>query len=286
MPRNRFKELMRMLRFDDKSTRSERKAKDKLAAFREIWDEFLVSLRRYYIPGKNLTVDEQLMPFRGRCSFIQYLPSKPDRYGIKLFWAVDSSNSYPLTCIPYLGKDGRTPHVGLGRDMVMQLTRPFYGSNRNVTADNYFTDMDLAKHLLSNGLTLVGTVKANKRFIPEEFREKSELYHSDFAFLPNVTLVSYQSKKNKKVTLISTMHDTADVDGSPKKKPEMVNYYNSTKSGVDTLDQMAHCYTTKRKTNRWPVVMFFNMIDVAGIAANISWSLKFPDPSGWKRYVF
>ena len=88
-------------------------------AIRDIWHEWQLCLKRYYIPGHNLTVDEQLMPFRGRCSCIQYLPSKPDRYGIKMFWIVDSDNSYSLRCVPYLGKEERSPHVGLGREVVL-----------------------------------------------------------------------------------------------------------------------------------------------------------------------
>ena len=32
-----------------------------------------------------------------------------------------------------------------------------------MTADNYFTDLDLATHLLSNGLMVVGTVKPNQK---------------------------------------------------------------------------------------------------------------------------
>lgn len=41
----------------------------------------------------------------------------------------------------------------------------------------------------------------------------------------------------------------------------------STKGGVDTLDKMLRGFTCKRKTNRWPMVMFFNMVDVAALAA-------------------
>lgn len=43
------------------------------------------------------------MPFRGRCSFKQYIPSKPDKYGMKIFWICDTDNAYPLNALPYLG---------------------------------------------------------------------------------------------------------------------------------------------------------------------------------------
>ena len=116
------------------------------------------------------------------------------------------------------------------------------------------------------------TIKSNKRFIPSSFVANTQLYNSDFAFLKEVMLVSYQSKKKQKVHLLSTMHDVGNVGDDKMKKPEVVTYYNETKAGVDTLDQMTHAYTTKPKTKRWPVVMFFNMLDISGIAAFILWS--------------
>ncbi|GFR91361.1 Piggybac transposable element-derived protein 4-like protein [Elysia marginata] len=51
----------------------------------------------------NLTMDEQLIPFRGLCPIIQYIPSKPAKYGLKLLWICDSENYYPLKCIVYTG---------------------------------------------------------------------------------------------------------------------------------------------------------------------------------------
>lgn len=36
---------------------------------------------KFYLPGENLTINEQLVPFRGRVGFKQYLPGKPDKYG-------------------------------------------------------------------------------------------------------------------------------------------------------------------------------------------------------------
>ena len=64
MPLNRFKDLLRYLRFDNKNTRAARKETDKLAAFRAIWEMFLPTLRQNYMPGTDMTVDEQLVPFR------------------------------------------------------------------------------------------------------------------------------------------------------------------------------------------------------------------------------
>ncbi|GFR66934.1 Piggybac transposable element-derived protein 4-like protein [Elysia marginata] len=60
--RHRFLRLSNHLRFDDKETRSARRARDNFAPFCEIWDDLNTNLGREYLPGPCLTVDEQLMP--------------------------------------------------------------------------------------------------------------------------------------------------------------------------------------------------------------------------------
>jgi hypothetical protein len=67
-------------RFDNTTTREERLKVDKLAAIRDSWTMFLARLQICYTPGGSLTVDEQLIPTRGRCNFRQYIPSKPGKY--------------------------------------------------------------------------------------------------------------------------------------------------------------------------------------------------------------
>ncbi|GFS02519.1 PiggyBac transposable element-derived protein 4 [Elysia marginata] len=86
MSYNRCFQLLNLLRFDNKDTRPQRRETDKLAPRIELLNLHLSNLQRYYVPGANLTVDEQLIPFRGRCPIIQYIPSKPAKYGLKLFW--------------------------------------------------------------------------------------------------------------------------------------------------------------------------------------------------------
>lgn len=105
MPCMRFKDILRFIRYDDKSTRAERRQTDKLAAIREVFDIVNRNLKKYYSPGAWCTIDEQLVPFYGRCAFKQYMPKKPDRYGIKIFWLCDVDTNYPLNGMPYLGNE-------------------------------------------------------------------------------------------------------------------------------------------------------------------------------------
>ena len=65
MSLNRFKCFLRCVRFDNCHTRKQRKINDKFAAISEIWGLFLGSIQRVYIPDDCITVDEQLVGYRG-----------------------------------------------------------------------------------------------------------------------------------------------------------------------------------------------------------------------------
>jgi len=55
-----------------------------MAAFREMWDMFMGLCKSLYLVGSAVCVDEQLLPFRGKCGFRQNMPKKPSKYGIKM----------------------------------------------------------------------------------------------------------------------------------------------------------------------------------------------------------
>ncbi|GFO47343.1 PiggyBac transposable element-derived protein 4 [Plakobranchus ocellatus] len=136
------------MRFDDKETRTARRAKDIFAPFREIWDVFNANLARGYVPGPVLTVDEQLMPWRGRCAFLQYLPSKPDKYDIdiKIFWICGAENGFPLHDEPYLGRKGRARETNLRRNTTIALAQPHFGSGR-ILLSKMFSPTTLSAHI-------------------------------------------------------------------------------------------------------------------------------------------
>lgn len=48
-------------------------------------------------------------------------------------------------------------------------------------------------------------------------------------------------------------------------KPEIVEFYNETKGGVDAFDQMSAIYSCGRSTNRWPMCVFYGMVNTAAI---------------------
>jgi len=123
----------------------------------------------------------------------------------------------------------------------------------NVTTDNSFTSYQLSKELTKRKLMLVGTIRGNHKEIPLDMLPAAdrEVKSSVFGFSADgATMVSYVPKRRKAVVLLSTQHRDDDVMPDDSRKPEIIQYYNTTKCGVDVLDKLVCTYSCKRATRR------------------------------------
>lgn len=175
-----------------------------------------------------------------------------------------------VNAAPYVGQVRKNTDESVPTYYVRSFTEPIHGTNRNITCDNWFTSIPLVDTMMNLKLTVVGTLRKNKREIPPSFittrgKQVPSCLH---AFDGPKTLVSYIPRKNKSVVLLSTMHKNSSVD-KDSNIPEVVTFYNATKGGVDTLDQLCHTYTTARKSRRWPLRVFFGMLDQGAVNAMI-----------------
>ncbi|XP_062864594.1 piggyBac transposable element-derived protein 4-like [Trichomycterus rosablanca] len=232
-----FHMISRVIRFDNRDTRAGRRERDKLAAIRDVWDKWVEILPLLYNPGPHVTVDERLVPFRGRCPFRQYMPNKPAKYGIKIWAACDAKSSYAWNLQVYTGKSpGGAPEKNQGMCVVLEMTEGL---------------QELASEILK--------------------MQGRPLHSSKFVFTEKTTLVSYCPKRNKNVLVMSTMHKDASLSTREDMKPQMILDYNSTKGGVDNLDKVIATYSCQRKTARWPLVVFYNIVDVSAYNAYVLW---------------
>uniref|UniRef100_A0A0L8H016 PiggyBac transposable element-derived protein domain-containing protein n=1 Tax=Octopus bimaculoides TaxID=37653 RepID=A0A0L8H016_OCTBM len=247
MSLQRFRFLLCSMSFHDIYTRVERRLEDKFAPFRKFFEKFVNNcIASYYVV-------EILAAFRGNCPFRVYVPSIPPKYGIKIFILADAKTFLRMEV--YLGKQTEGPSIidNSGASVVKRLASHINGSGRNITMYNWFTSYRLAVDLLKNNrITLVGTLRKNKTEHPPQFvatRGRTE-YTSSFGFQKDVTLTSYVIKKGKNVVLLSTMHHDAAIDESTKKarKPEITTFYNDTKGGIGTADQLRSIYNFSRNT--------------------------------------
>ena len=109
----------------------------------------------------------------------------------------------------------------------------------------------------------------------ELIMKDKELYASEIFSLPSgCSLTIYKAKKKKVVCILRSMHRNVNIDRCHKKKlPETIQHYNKSNVGVDVLNQMARYHTSKSSTRRWPVAVFFNILDCAFINTYINYCL-------------
>ena len=195
MSQTRFKELLRFCLFGYHATRDTRLATDKLAPIRDCLENVPGKLTKCLQTWKWCDRRWAAFATRGRCSFRQYISSKPGKYGIKIYWACDSETSYPLRSEVYIGK--QPANASNVMDLVKRL--PWQKIGRNVSMDHYFTSYDLAIDILALRTTIVRTMRKNQSDIPKEIQSSNarQELSSVFGFERQLTLRKCLRKERK-----------------------------------------------------------------------------------------
>lgn len=68
--------------------------------------------------------------------------------------------------------------------------------------------------------------------------------------------------------MLSSMHHNKGMS-TESGKPEMIDMYNTTKGGVDSLDKKCASYSSSRRTRRWPMAVFFRVVDISAANAYV-----------------
>ena len=71
------------------------------------------SFQDHYKPSVNQTIDEGMIAFKGRPSYMQYMPAKSIKQGIKIWMRCDIKSANLHQFDIYLGRERNTPN-GLG----------------------------------------------------------------------------------------------------------------------------------------------------------------------------
>ena len=100
MNHNHLKLIKRMIIFDDSTTRNDRWKKDKLSAFREVFEMFKEQCGRNYWPDDILAMDETLYPTRWSIGLKTYNKNKLAKYGLHFQSLRNARKPYVIT--PFL----------------------------------------------------------------------------------------------------------------------------------------------------------------------------------------
>lgn len=105
LKRDRFTLLLRFFHLNDNSQYIPKgqPGHDPLYKIRPFMDTLIQNFQRTYIPGRELSLDESMIGFKGRLGFVQYMPKKPTKWGLKAFVLADGATGYALNWKLYTG---------------------------------------------------------------------------------------------------------------------------------------------------------------------------------------
>lgn len=234
--------------------------------------------------AKELSIDEQMIPFSGTTSLRQYVKNKPNPVGLKNFVLASPSG---LVHDFFIYQGAKTwpngtpdPDLGIGGSVIKRLTADL-PPGHIIYCDRYFTSINLLDYLRSNGILAVGTILTNR--IPSNLRNKlkkdkqllSEGRGSYEEWVRDDDAVSVLKwMDNRSVTMASIftgaspLHDVRRWDKKEAKYvlvpcPNTVASYNKSMGGVDLCDRIISYYRIAMRTKKWPVRVFWHFIDLA-----------------------
>ena len=276
--RDRFEEITRYLHFADNTVLPARGEPgfSRLQKVQPILTAIKERLRSVYSPHCQLSVDEAMVPFKGRSSMKQYMPMKPVKRGFKMWVLADALNGYFCDVDPYVGACGdssASSGLGLGERVVLKLVGPVQDKHHQVYCDNYFTSVPLFSTLLDRGTYACGTIRSNRKYFPKEMLVGvKSLSRGDHVFRQCGNLVATVWKDSKPVTLMSTScQPTATTTANRRQKdgsklvvscPECVSEYNRFMAGVDKGDQLRGYYVVRLKSMKYYRYIFWFLFDV------------------------
>ena len=168
MSSNRFQLLALCLHFVDNSSVQRDQngmCKDKLFKIRKFIDRIVESFRTKYTPRKCVLIDEQMVAYKGRLSFKQYMPAKPIKWGMKAYVLAEADTGSICDWHLYTGKDDsdlQSADTANGTQVVIRLIKNLQPEHIIYT-DNYYTSPDLFTTLRNKKLGAVGTVSGHSQ---------------------------------------------------------------------------------------------------------------------------
>ncbi|XP_065934674.1 piggyBac transposable element-derived protein 4-like [Magallana gigas] len=262
----------------------------------------VTSLYILYKPRKHQTIDEGMIAYKGRHKVYrakQYIPSKPARWGLKVWLRCDSLTGFCHQFDLYLGRE-QYRGVAVGQAVVEKLTAGLENKNFHIFYESFFTSVSLAKSLLSQKIFTCGTIVRNRKGFPADLKNVPNMIQGDFlirydytftrclddqSFLCNLTATLWMESKLVAVLSIAASPLDRSTNASRRLKDgtvisvsrlESVGLYQQYFRGVDIFDQLRSKYPVGRPSKKWWKYVLHFLINTAIINAYIIMKKSLP----------
>lgn len=296
MTRDRFFKLRNSLKFlDDNTVSEENKKIDRLWKVRPLLEAVRQRCCELPRPSK-VSIDESMIPFRGRISIRQHVPGKPYPDGLKMFvlaspsgmvldFEIFQTKEALLSIVEKLRVKPNRTNITMGETAVLRFVCSVEDGT-SIFFDRYFTSPNLLCDLYDRGLRGTGTIKKN--MVPKEAKQKlkteaalrKEGRGASDCQVRNDNKVAVTAWYDRKMVLMASNEFSIDDEDVCQrwskaskthigiKRPRVVREYNSAMGGVDVHDQILGYYRSPNRTKKWTVRVALHLLDV--VTAN-SW---------------
>ena len=227
---------------------------------------FVKVSREIYNLEREITVDECVIPYKGRYCYIrQFMPDKPVRFGIKVWLLASSKSRFVWGMEVYFGEGTWAGPNGLAYHVVERMVEGLENRGHCLVIDNFFASVNLFHELMTKGIWATGTVRRNSKYLPSGLYRKEDARVRGYMLIRNhihrqMSVVSWQDKQM--VTLLSTAAapwepNTQVLRRMPELRghlivpssPMLVQYVEYMR-GVDVTDQLRGNYSSQLRCHK------------------------------------
>uniref|UniRef100_A0A3B1KH96 PiggyBac transposable element-derived protein domain-containing protein n=1 Tax=Astyanax mexicanus TaxID=7994 RepID=A0A3B1KH96_ASTMX len=274
MPMRRWEQIKANIHFNDNSLdlSPTNPCRDPLFKLRPLLNFALDTMNN--IPmDEHLSVDEQIIPYKGKSRLKLYNPSKPHKWGYKVYLLCDSKGiAYNFEfhtgkIQPLIGM----PDLGASSNIVLRVASIVpQGQNFKLYHDNWFTSTGLEMEMAKKKIYCLGTVRAN-RLKGCSLKSDKDLktigrgaFDEKVATFEGGQLIACKWQDNRTVTMLSTFagaYPTCKVKRWDRKLskvtdvqcPSSVVTYNKNMGGI--------------RSRKWYLRIFFHLMDMLCVNA-------------------
>lgn len=208
-----------------------------------------------------------MIKYKGRVKFLQYIKSKPVKFGIKAYLICNSFSGYCYGLIVYTGKKTLDIFPGLSKteSVVASLAAPYLNEWRILYCDNFFNTIRLSSYLLGHKTGLIGTLRKNRSCANTKIKFAKERGTTDIYVNPENTIcMLYVKDKNEYIITTSVSYPTVievtNKFGQTRKSHDVMKSYCEGAKGVDLCNQQCTQFRYRHGSKKWWKPLCFHLL--------------------------